>query len=109
MTAVLKQFEGKPMIASKQLCACGSMQMKGPIPGSVAVQPMATGGMPGPMPMPGGGTPVMAGHGLDLTDVPPEIANFLVTLDELAHAPQPFPPREGALHVPLFLHQLSGL
>jgi plastocyanin len=65
--------------------------------------------MPGPMPMPGGGMQAMGGHGLDLSDVPPEIATYLVTLDELAHAPQPLPRREHPLHVPLFFHQMSGL
>jgi len=48
------------------------------------------------------------GHGMDLSDVPPELVNYIVTLDELAHAPQPSPPREHLLHVPLFFHQMSG-
>src|SRR5258707_701933 len=30
------------------------------------------------------------------------------TLDELAHAPQPLPPPEHPLHVPLFFHQMNG-
>jgi plastocyanin len=47
-------------------------------------------------------------HGLDLSDMPPELVNYVVTLDELAHAPQPLPPREHLLHVPLFFHQMSG-
>jgi plastocyanin len=59
--------------------------------------------------MPGGGMPAMPGHGLDLADVPPEVQNYLVTLDELAHAPLPFPPRDHTLHVPLFFHQMSGV
>lgn len=40
---------------------------------------------------------------------PPDLLPYLVTLDELAHAPQPLPPREHVLHVPLFLHQMSGV
>jgi FtsP/CotA-like multicopper oxidase with cupredoxin domain len=47
-------------------------------------------------------------RGIDLGEGPPELAPFLSTLDELAHAPQPLPPRERMLHVPLFLHQMSG-
>jgi plastocyanin len=47
-------------------------------------------------------------HGPDLSDVPPELVPYLVTLDELAHAPQPCPPREHLLHVPIFLHQMNG-
>ncbi|GAC1524820.1 MAG: hypothetical protein NVS2B8_09120 [Vulcanimicrobiaceae bacterium] len=42
-------------------------------------------------------------------DVPPELVPYLVTLDELAHAPQPLPHPEDLLHVPLFIHQMSGL
>jgi plastocyanin len=39
---------------------------------------------------------------------PPELATYLTTLDELAHAPQPVPAPEQLLHVPLFVHRLSG-
>jgi plastocyanin len=47
-------------------------------------------------------------------DAPPlrqpsaELAPYLSTLDELAHAPQPLPDRDDLLHVPLFFHQMSG-
>src|SRR5207248_5792347 len=71
-------------------------------PGSMA------GPVPGPMPMPGGGQLPRPGHGLELSEVPPELVPYLATLDELAHAPQPLPPREHTLHVPLFFHQMSG-
>lgn len=60
------------------------------------------------MPMPAGPQLPRHSHGLDLSAVPPELVSYLVTLDELAHAPQPFPPREHLLHVPLFFHQMSG-
>ncbi len=56
-------------------------------------------------PMPGGMPP---SHGLNTGDLPPEVLPYLVTLDELAHAPQPIPPPERILHVPLFFHQMSG-
>ena len=45
---------------------------------------------------------------LTLDEIPAELAPYLSTLDELAHAPQPFPPREHLLHVPLFFHQMNG-
>jgi plastocyanin len=54
--------------------------------------------MPGPMPAPG---PVAE-------QPPPELAPYLATLDELAHAPQPLPDPGHRLHVPLFFHQMSG-
>jgi plastocyanin len=57
------------------------------------------GPMPGPTPTPGG---------LDADETPPELVPYLAALDELAHAPQPLPPREHVLHVPLFFHQMSG-
>ena len=59
------------------------------------------------MPMPGPQMP-KHGHGFDFSDIPPELVPYLVTLDELAHAPQPQPPREHLLHVPLFYHQMNG-
>ncbi len=107
---VLKQLEGKPHRPHKPHRAARA--------GSVdAMQPMAMpmrGPMPvrGPMPMPGrmpmGGQLPMQGQGLEFSDVPPELVPYLATLDELAHAPQPLPPREHLLHVPLFFHQMSG-
>jgi plastocyanin len=45
---------------------------------------------------------------IDVTEIPPELAPYLATLDELAHAPQPLPPPEHPLHVPLFFHQMNG-
>jgi plastocyanin len=60
------------------------------------------------MPTPGAGQMPRHGHGLDLGEVPEELVSYLVTLDEFAHAPQPFPPHEHLLHVPLFFHQMSG-
>ena len=49
-------------------------------------------------------------HDMDLEGVPDELLPFVILLDELAHAPQthhiPKPPH--ALHVPIFLHQMSG-
>jgi plastocyanin len=102
--AVLKQLEGKPLRPrAPPACGCGATQMKGPSPGSVGGMTMAA-----TMPMPGGGMQTQAGHGLDLTDVPAEVATYLVALDEIAHAPQPLPPHEHPLHVPLFFHQMSG-
>lgn len=67
-------------------------------------QPPAISGMTEAllMPMPG---PV---SGTSLDEIPPELAPYLSTLDELAHAPQPLPPREDLLHVPLFFHQMNG-
>lgn len=65
--------------------------------------------MGGTMPMPPAGNQNMPlGHGPDFSVVPPELVNYIVTLDELAHAPQPLPPCEHVLHVPLFFHQMSG-
>jgi len=56
------------------------------------------GGMPMPMPLP---KPVV-------DQVSAELAPYLSTLDELAHAPQPLPDRAHLLHVPIFIHQMSG-
>ncbi len=83
-----------------------------PVP-SFAGMPMgampAGGGMGMPMPMPMAGGGQMADtHGLNLNELPPQIVPYLVTLDELAHAPHPLPARDHMLHVPLFFHQMSG-
>src|SRR6266516_4320661 len=56
--------------------------------------------MPGRMPM--------QAQSVALSETPAELFPYLVTLDELAHAPQPPPPREHMLHVPLFFHQMNG-
>lgn len=104
LQAVLKQSEGKPLRSrTQQARGSGVMQMKGPAPGSMSVMPMTA-----PMLMPGGGMQTGAGHGLDLADLPEEVATYLVALDELAHAPQPPPPHDHPLHVPLFFHQMGG-
>ncbi len=64
--------------------------------------------------MPVGGAMAMPGRmsmevqSAPLSETPAELFPYLVTLDELAHAPQPLPPREHVLHVPLFFHQMSG-
>jgi plastocyanin len=71
---------------------------------AAAMSPM-TMTMRGPMPMAG---PMGGGQGIRLEQTPPELFPYLVALDELAHAPQPLPPREHVLHVPLFFHQMSG-
>jgi plastocyanin len=67
------------------------------------------------MPMPGMSMAAMPmgghrpAHGAgERVDTPPELLPYLATLDELAHAPQPLPPHNHVLHVPLFFHQMSG-
>src|SRR5262245_66690699 len=66
--------------------------------------------MHGRMPMSGhmGGGGPMPGQPVGRSETPAELFPYLVALDELAHAPQPLPPREHLLHVPLFFHQMSG-
>jgi plastocyanin len=89
----------QPTRTAERIAMAGAMPMPtpGPMPGAMS--------MPGPMP---GGH--VHGHGLDLSMVPESLRPFVVLLDELAHAPQhhliPKPPR--VLHVPIFLHQMSG-
>jgi len=90
----------KPQHAARAAGMTGMNPMHGAMPGSMA------GPMPGQM-LAGGQLPMKA-HGLDFSEVPPELVPYLVTLDEFAHAPQPLPPREHLLHVPLFFHQMSG-
>ena len=65
------------------------------------------GAMPTMMTMPRG-MPMAPGPAIDVTEIPPELAPYLATLDELAHAPQPLPPPDHPLHVPLFFHQMNG-
>ena len=66
------------------------------------VQPTAGGRAGGEaMPMPDDPAGVVE-------QIPEELARSMATLDELAHAPQPLPPREQLLHVPLFIHQMNG-
>ena len=88
---VLKQLEGKSSRGLKSRSA-------GQTGGMEKTKPMAMG-MAGQ---------TMGGQGDELGETPPEIFSYLVTLDELAHAPQPLPARECLLHVPLFFHQMSG-
>lgn len=70
----------------------------------------APAAMPWAMPMPMGGGAGMA-HMADALDLPAPLRDLVFTLDELAHAPQhhkiPKPPTP--LHVPMFLHQMSGM
>lgn len=86
---------------SEQLRARPQRRLGSSVPQPPAVAGMAMA-MPGPGPMPA------AGMAPNLDEIPPELAPYLSTLDELAHAPQPFPPREHLLHVPLFFHQMNG-
>jgi plastocyanin len=58
--------------------------------------------MPDLMPMP------MRPPAPTVEQPPAELAPYLAALDELAHAPQPHPHADDLLHVPLFLHQMSG-
>lgn len=55
-----------------------------------------------------GGQMSIGGQGIQLIETPAELFPYLVTLEELAHAPQPLPKREHLLHVPLFMHQMTG-
>jgi FtsP/CotA-like multicopper oxidase with cupredoxin domain len=75
-----------------------AMEMGGMRMGGAAMPEMAM--------TPAGG--MTLGHGMDLSDVPAALVPYLVTLDELAHSPQPPPPKGHTLHVPLFFHQMSG-
>src|SRR5262249_19420309 len=95
---VLKQLEDKParMQRPQRAARAAGMGGMGPMPG--------LGPMPGPMPGGGGYLP----KSIQDVETPPELFPYLVALDELAHAPQPLPPREHLLHVPLFFHQMSG-
>jgi plastocyanin len=71
-------------------------------PPAPAMPPMAMAGMRGAgHPMPSGPMP-RPDH------PPPELEPWLSILDEIAHAPHAMPPKEHCLHVPLFLHQMSG-
>ena len=69
-------------------------------------KPTATGMA---MPRPGAIGPGLA-HDMDLAGVPEHLLPYVVLLDELAHAPQShhIPKHPHVLHVPIFLHQLSG-
>jgi plastocyanin len=58
--------------------------------------------MSGSMPMPA------SAPGTDTEEIPQALVPYLSALDELTHSPQPLPPREHMLHVPLFFHQMSG-
>jgi FtsP/CotA-like multicopper oxidase with cupredoxin domain len=64
------------------------MPMNAPMPMNVGMR------MPGVMP--------------PLVQPSPDVAPYLTTIDELAHAPQPLPHKDDLLHVPLFFHQMSG-
>jgi FtsP/CotA-like multicopper oxidase with cupredoxin domain len=98
---VLKKLEGqaRPLRAATprpQAKPCGTQGMTS-----------TAGAMSAMMTMPRG-MPIAQGPAIDVTEIPPELATYLATLDELAHAPQPLPPPEQLLHVPLFFHQMNG-
>jgi hypothetical protein len=95
---VLKQLEGKPgrLLKPQRAVQAVSMEGMGPMP-----EPM-------PGPMTGSGQLPSRDPRIQLSETPVELFPYLVTLDEMAHAPQPLPPREHRLHVPLFFHQMSG-
>jgi plastocyanin len=94
---VLKQLEDKPgRLQKPQVARAASMEGMGPMPGPI------------PGPIPGGARLPRPGGGISLSETPAELFPYLVALDEMAHAPQPLPPRECLLHVPLFFHQMSG-
>ena len=95
---VLKHLEGKLRRSVKPQHPVRAIGMEG------------MGSMIGPMPgpMPGGGQLPGRDRRIELGETPVELFPYLVALDEMAHAPQPLPPREHLLHVPLFFHQMSG-
>ncbi len=45
---------------------------------------------------------------VDPDEIPEELVPFLSILDEIAHAPQPYPAPDCRLHVPLFIHEMIG-
>jgi plastocyanin len=92
---VVKQLQGRPHKPQRmaRVGSSGAMAMHGRM------------SMPGHM---GGGQLPMPGHRIELSETPAELFPYLVALDELAHAPQPLPPREHLLHVSLFFHQMNG-
>lgn len=118
---VLEKLEGKPH-HPPAMHAAGRAGARKPVGMTMRAMPMPApmpmagrmprGGMPAPMPMPGrmhmGGMPMMPGPGVPPTETPAELVPFLAALDEFAHAPQPLPPHDQLLHVPLFFHQMSG-
>src|SRR6202047_808434 len=96
---VLKRLEGKPASAHEPQRSAGERDVEVTKPFGMS--------MSGRMPM--GGQQPKQGQGVKLSETPAELFSYLVTLDELAHAPQPLPPRDHVLHVPLFFHQMSGV
>jgi plastocyanin len=96
---VLKRLEGKPASAHEPQRSAGERDVEVAKPFGMS--------MSGRMPM--GGQQPKQGQGVKLSETPAELFSYLVTLDELAHAPQPLPPRDHVLHVPLFFHQMSGV
>ena len=77
-------------------------------PHPMFVADMTAPNAPMPMPMPMPMNVGMPGPMAPLVQPSPEIARYLTTIDELAHAPQPVPHKDDLLHVPLFFHQMSG-
>jgi plastocyanin len=99
---VLKQLKGQPRRSHQPQSVARAREMT--LMGTSVGTPTP---MPGGMPM--GGRPPIQGQGtVSLSETPAELFPYLVTLDELAHAPQPHPPHDHLLHVPLFFHQMSG-
>jgi Multicopper oxidase len=91
-----------------------SMQMTSVRMTHAAMGPAAVMEMPGMPGMGGGGVPAFMpprhAHGPDLSDVPEPFRPFIVLLDEIARVPrhEVSSKRRKTLHVPMFLHQMSG-
>lgn len=92
--------------------AFAAAELVAPMPmGPPAAQPgPGAAAVPGTMAMPMGGSAGMT-HMAGALDLPAPLRDLVFTLDELAHAPQdhkiPKPPKP--LHVPIFIHQMSGM
>jgi FtsP/CotA-like multicopper oxidase with cupredoxin domain len=103
---------GLPALPPQPMPTHGMAGLPAPVASPVA--PQVTGGMAGMagmggMVLAGPGGPQGAGaHHLDIATTPAELIPYLLTIDELAHAPQACPPADELLHVPLFFHQMNG-
>jgi FtsP/CotA-like multicopper oxidase with cupredoxin domain len=104
-------FPYPPDFIERMLKLIDELQLKRKTPGGGAGCSGTMGGMAmgmSPMPMPPMPPMPTSGGGNAIDEIPLELAPYLSTLDELAHAPQPAPSREHPLHVPLFFHQMNG-
>jgi plastocyanin len=107
-----RQPGGAEAAATAAMTMPAAMPAPGAMPGALpgGTPGAVPGGMPGTMPMPAGAGAAGMGHMVAALALPPELRDQVVSLDELAHAPQhhliPKPPKP--LHVPIFLHQMSG-